>query len=103
MSDRIDAQTAADIGLVEQLAGPDELIPTAMDYVRRLADVSAPKAIAATKQLVYRHVGMGYAEALAEADRVQSEFVAAPDAAEGARALLEKRPPRFDRLGATDD
>jgi enoyl-CoA hydratase/carnithine racemase len=103
MSDRIDAQTAAEIGLVEMLAEPDELIPKAMDYVRRLADVSAPKAVAATKQLVYRHLGVGYAEALKEADRVQNRFVAAPDAAEGARALLEKRPPRFDRLGAGDD
>ncbi len=103
MSDRIDAQTAADIGLVERLAEPDELISEAVDYVKRLADASAPKAIAATKQLVYRHLGMGYADALAEADQVQRRFVAAPDAAEGARALLEKRPPRFDRLGAADD
>ena len=41
---------------------------------------------------------MGYADALAEADQVQRRFVAAPDAAEGARALLEKRPPRFWNL-----
>jgi enoyl-CoA hydratase/carnithine racemase len=103
MSDRIDAQTAADIGLVEKLEEPDELIPAALDYVRRLAEGSAPKAIAATKQLVYRHLGMGYADALKEADRVQRRFVAAADAAEGARALLEKRAPRFERLGTADD
>lgn len=103
MSDRIDAQTAADIGLVERLVEPENLVASAMDYVQRLAESSAPKAIAATKQLVYRHLGVGYADALKEADRVQNQFVAAPDAAEGARALLEKRPPRFNRLGAGDD
>ena len=103
MSDRIDAQSAADIGLVEQLVEPEDLIPHAKGYVRRLAESSAPRAMAATKRLVYRHLGVGYAEALKEADRVQNQFVAAPDAAEGARALLEKRSPRFSRLGTGDD
>jgi enoyl-CoA hydratase/carnithine racemase len=99
MSDRIDAETAADIGLVEKLAEADQLMDTAKDYVRRLAESSAPLAVAATKRLVYRHLGMGYVDALQEADVVQNEFVAAPDATEGAQALLEKRAPRFKRIG----
>ncbi|MDH3642990.1 MAG: enoyl-CoA hydratase-related protein, partial [Gammaproteobacteria bacterium] len=99
MSDRIDAETAAEIGLVEKLSDPDQLLDTARDYVRRLAETSAPLAVAATKRLVYRHLGVGYVEALNEADSVQNEFVAAPDATEGARALLEKRAPHFKRVG----
>jgi enoyl-CoA hydratase/carnithine racemase len=99
MSDRIDAETAAEIGLIEKLTDSDQLIDTAKDYVRRLAETSAPLAVAATKKLVYRHLGVGYVEALQEADIVQNDFVAAPDASEGAQALLEKRPPRFKRLG----
>jgi enoyl-CoA hydratase/carnithine racemase len=99
MSDRIDAETAAEIGLVEKLADADQLLDTARDYVRRLAESAAPLAVAATKRLVYRHLGMGYVDALQEADVVQNEFVAAPDAKEGAQALLEKRTPRFKRLG----
>jgi len=102
-SDRIDAETAADIGLVEKLTDADKLIDTAKGYVRRLAESAAPLAIAATKRLVYRHLGMGYVEALKEADVVQNEFVAAPDATEGAHALLEKRTPRFKRVGETGD
>ena len=98
-SDRIDAETAADIGFVEKLADADNLIDTAKDYVRRLAETAAPLAVAATKRLVYSHLGVGYVEALREADLVQNEFVAAPDAAEGAQALLEKRAPRFKRVG----
>jgi enoyl-CoA hydratase/carnithine racemase len=99
MSDKIDAQTAHSLGLVEKLADPERLIDTARDYVERLAVTSAPAAIAATKKLVYRHLGTGYEDALREAEVVQNEFVAAPDASEGAAALIEKRAPKFKRLG----
>jgi enoyl-CoA hydratase/carnithine racemase len=86
-------------GLVEHVTPPERLLETACDYVRRLAETSAPAAIAETKRLVYRHLGTGYLEALREADASQRRFVAAPDAREGAMALLEKRAPRFSRLG----
>jgi hypothetical protein len=39
-------------------------------------------------------------EALREADASQWKFVAAADAREGAAALIEKRLPKFARLGA---
>jgi enoyl-CoA hydratase/carnithine racemase len=98
-SDRIDAETAHGIGLVEKLAEPDQLIATAHDYVERLAESAAPAAIAETKRLVYRHLGTGYEEALREAEISQNAFVAGADAAEGAAALLEKRAPEFRRWG----
>ncbi len=99
MSDKIDAQTAREIGLVERVVEHGTLVESARDYVKRLASVAAPKAIAETKRLLYRHLGVGYREALREADVSQNRFVTAPDAAEGARALLEKRSPRFSRIG----
>ena len=98
MSDRIDAATAREYGLVQQVVPAAELMAQAGDYVRRLAVTSAPAAIAETKRLVYAHLGTGYEEALRDADRSQWRFVAAPDAREGAQALLDKRPPRFNRL-----
>ena len=103
LSDRIDARSAAQMGLVERLVDADQLLDTAKAYVRQLSETSAPKAIAATKRLVYNHLGVGYESALREAEAVQNQFVAAADAAEGARALIEKRPARFARLGAGPD
>lgn len=100
MSDRIDAETALRFGLVESVVEPDALLSTACDYVRRLAVTSSPAAVAETKRLLYRHLGTGYLEALREADASQWKFVGAPDAREGAAALLEKRLPKFARLGA---
>ena len=99
MSDRIDAATAHAMGLVEKLAEPEALLDVAKDYVRRLAATSSPLAIAETKRLLYRHLGVGYAEALREANVAQDRFVAADDAVEGAAALIEKRAPKFKRLG----
>ena len=102
MSDRIDAETALRVGLVEWVVEPDALLSTAIDYVRRLAATSAPGAIAETKRLIYRHLGSGYVDALREADASQWKFVSAPDAREGAMALIEKRAPKFKRLGEGD-
>ena len=99
MSDRIDAETAQRIGLIEVVVEPDALLAAACDYVRRLAATSAPAAIAETKRLVYRHLGFGYVDALRDADRSQHRFVAGTDAAEGAQALIEKRAPVFKRWG----
>lgn len=99
MSDRIDAETARSIGLVDRVIADDELLDQACGYVRRLAETSPPAAIAETKRLLYRHLGMGYREALTEAEASQNAFVTRADAVEGARAFVEKRPPRFERLG----
>jgi len=99
MSDRIDADDALRYGLVQSVVTAEQLLDSACDYVRRLAENVSPAAIAETKRLLYRHLGTGYVEALKEADQVQWRFVASADAREGAAALLEKRPPRFQRLG----
>jgi enoyl-CoA hydratase/carnithine racemase len=99
-SDRIDGETAHRIGLVEHLTAPEELLDKACAYVRRIAASASPASVADTKRMVYRHLGVGYPEALREVDEVQWAAVSRPDAAEGARALLERREPKFPRLGA---
>jgi enoyl-CoA hydratase/carnithine racemase len=98
-SDKVDAEEALSLGLVDKLVPHDELLTAARAYVERLAANASPAAIAETKRLVHRHVGMDYESALREAEASQNRFVAMPDAKEGGRALLEKRAPRFARLG----
>ncbi|MFU8815981.1 MAG: enoyl-CoA hydratase/isomerase family protein [Pseudomonadales bacterium] len=102
MSERIDAEEALSVGLVDRVTEPEALIDTACDYISRLAAAVPPAAMAETKRLVYRHLGSGYREALREAEESQNRFVVAPDAIEGARSFMEKRPPRFGRLGSGD-
>ena len=99
MSDRIGAEEARELGLVDRVFEPENLLTSACDYVRRLAETSPPATIAETKRLVYRHVGTDYPTALREAEVAQNLAVAAPDSTEGARAFIEKRAPRFQRIG----
>lgn len=99
MSDKINAEEALSLGLVDRVIDGDP-VAAARDYLCRLAETSAPKSIAASKALVYAHLGCDYREALREAERVQNDFLAAPDALEGARAFIERRAPRFGRIGA---
>ena len=98
-SKRIDATEAHRIGLVDYLCEPEELLKRARAYIAEIAANAAPMAVADTKRLVYNHLGAAYPEAFREADGVQWQALARPDALEGSRALLEKRPAVFRRLG----
>ena len=97
-SRRIDAEEALRIGLVEFLTEPDRLLERATGFVRELAENISPASMRDTKRLVYRHLGVGYPEALREADAVQWESLDRVDAKEGVQSFLERRPPRFPRL-----
>jgi enoyl-CoA hydratase/carnithine racemase len=101
-SDKVTAEEALGLGLVDRLSEPENLVADALAYIEKLAVTSAPAAIAETKRLVYSHLGKGYREALIEANLSQNIFVVRPDAKEGAQALIEKRIPRFERLGKDD-
>jgi enoyl-CoA hydratase/carnithine racemase len=103
MSDRIGAEEARQIGLVDRVVAEEELLTAARSYVERLAASSPPRAIAATKRLVYGHLGTDLEQALREAEAVQNQFVTGPDAVEGARAFMEKRSPVFGRIGGEDE
>ena len=98
-SDKISAVDAHAMGLVERLLEPDQLIPEAIAYIDKLANTSAPMAIAETKRLVYSHLGKGYRDALIEAEASQNRFVDSDDAREGVASFIEKRPPKFRRIG----
>ena len=98
-SRKIDADEAYRIGLVQQVVAPDDLLPACRRYVVDLAENVSPASLADTKHLLYRHLGVGYEDALHETDDVQYAALDRIDAKEGAAALLEKRPPQFPRLG----
>ncbi len=99
-SRRIDASEAYRVGLVQQVVEPDDLLSTARAYVTDLAENVSPASLADTKRLVYRHLGVGYPDALREADDATYAALDRMDAKEGAAALLEKRSPSFPRVGS---
>jgi enoyl-CoA hydratase/carnithine racemase len=99
-SRRIDAAEAHRIGLVEHLTEPEALIGAARAYVTDLAEQVSPAAVADIKRLVYEGAGMEIEPALAEAYEATVVAAHRDDAREGAAAFVERRAPRFARLGA---
>jgi len=91
-----DAREALGGGLVSRLYPDDELLASARALAREIADHTAPVAVALTRQMLWRGLGMSHPMA---AHRVESRGIFARsrsgDAAEGVTAFLEKRATRF--------
>lgn len=92
--ERVDAQTAAQWGLVDWLVEPDELRETAMDLAGRLASKS-PLALALAKQLV-DHVDLAdFRQTLDEELVAQTALFTSEDYQEARAARREGREPKF--------
>lgn len=91
---RFDAEEACRIGLVSEVVGEDRLEDRVQEICTRLAG-SAPTALRAIKQNLTDALRLSLTETLdREADR-HIQCALTQDAAEAARAFLEKRPARF--------
>lgn len=89
--DTIDAGRAYELGLVNRVVPPDEVLDAAVALAERIA-ANGPLGIAATKELVR----LGASDAARARERLaewQKVVFASEDAREGARAFVEKRPP----------
>ena len=96
---RVGGTEAAQIGLVNRALPADEVLTSAQDYVRELARTSSPTSMAIMKRQVYSelHAGLGAAER--NALELMRESFQRPDFAEGVASYLERRDPKFPRLG----
>jgi len=90
----IDAQEANQIGLLNQLVEPEELLPATMELARKLAG-GPTVAIGLAKENMHRNAFLGFEEALAVEHRAGSICGATADHREGLRAVVEKRKPIF--------
>jgi enoyl-CoA hydratase len=93
--DFIDGREAERIGLVSKAVPRSELMPTATDIARRLAD-GPQQALRFTKKALNQWLRLGGITAFdySLALEMLGFFSSAPG--EGARAIMEKRPPKFD-------
>ncbi len=94
--DSIDAGRAYELGLVNTVVAPEEVLPTAISYAERIA-ANGPLGVAAAKELVLLAIAdPGRAEERLR--QLQVEVFASQDAREGALAFLEKRSPDWQGL-----
>lgn len=91
----VGAAEAQAIGLVNRVVADAELEAAAADYARRLAQ-GAPRALAATKRLLWAGIGLGVDAAMPEESRSVAALCRTADVREGLAAVVEKRPARFE-------
>lgn len=90
----IGAAEALDLGVVTRVVPDDRLAEESLALARELA-AGAPKALAATKRLLWTGVGLGVEACLPEEARTVSELSGTADAREGLAAVIERRKPVF--------
>ncbi len=92
--DRIEAEEALRIGLVNRVVPRERLLPEAEALARRMI-ANGPLAVRATLEAVNGGLDRPLSEGQDGEAALFGELVATEDAREGTRAFLEKRPPRF--------
>jgi enoyl-CoA hydratase/carnithine racemase len=89
------AEEATEIGVIQRLSQPDQVLTDAVGFAHQLAATVSPVAMAMIKSQIWRDC-----ESTMEAARVRAQYLltlakAQPDFAEGVSSLTEKRPPSF--------
>lgn len=94
LGEPITADKALQIGLVNRVVPPGEVMATALDLARRVS-LGAPVALEKTKEVMVRSNGRSLDDAFAIETQCTKENAAMSDAREGPRAFMEKRDPVF--------
>ncbi len=94
--DLLDATRALEIGLVNRVVEPDELIPTAVKLASKIAAKSW-RAVEATKQALRSTWQVDLATAMTSSYWTVAALHHGPDLSEGVDAFLQRRPPVFNR------
>ncbi|MFT4585439.1 MAG: enoyl-CoA hydratase [Gammaproteobacteria bacterium] len=90
----VSAERAFEMGLVNRVTAPEDVLPTALDLARRVS-LGAPVALEKTKEAIVRSNGRPLEEAFEIETQCTKDNAAMDDAKEGPRAFMEKRPPVF--------
>ena len=99
----VPAREALEMGLVSRVVPDAELLPAAQALAREIAEQTAPVAVALTKRLLWHMAGEADPEAAETLDREAFGWATqSPDAKEGIRAFLEKRPARWSMKPSSD-
>ena len=86
------AEEAMQMGLLNRVLAPEELLPQAKAYADMLAKTVAPGSLRMTRRQIYAGWHQSAAEAVAESERLMNDAITHPDYREGLSAWLAKRP-----------
>ena len=93
-SERMDAKTALSLGLVGEVLPQGAVLSRARELAGMISQHS-PTALALTKRAIWESLDRGLGEALDHTWKIIEGHIDHPDMAEGTRAFVEKRRPRW--------
>lgn len=91
---RLPAARAHQLGLVDELVTPDELVPTARQIACDIA-ANSPHAVALSQQAVWASTELPYSQAVEYAWSLVRSHWSHPDFVEGPQAFAERRTPQW--------
>lgn len=92
--DPITAQRAYEVGLVNKVVPPEELMNEATAMAEKLCE-NSPLALQGIKQMLGRSKDMNYRTAVSIYNEVNSDVLKSQDYEEGMKAMAEKRKPEW--------
>jgi enoyl-CoA hydratase len=93
-ADQVPAQRAYEMGLLNEVCRPADLMDRAYDYAHRIT-ANGPFAVRKTKESVLRGLATNMPEAYKIETEISGEVFSSEDAKEGPRAFAEKRAPNW--------
>ncbi|MYU11177.1 enoyl-CoA hydratase [Streptomyces sp. SID8361] len=90
----VDAQEAWRFGLVQRVVAPDELLDSVRELAAKIA-AKSPLGLRLAKKALNESESLGVREGYAHEQIYTLQLAESPDAAEAARSVLEKRPPKW--------
>jgi enoyl-CoA hydratase/carnithine racemase len=98
-----DAAEARELGLVNWVVEPADVLSAAQEYARDLARNCSPAAMALIRHQVLADLGESFEEACRRSYAVMDVLNSGPDFREGVDSFAQKRPPSFPPLAAELD
>jgi enoyl-CoA hydratase len=93
-ADRVPASRAYEMGLLNEVCRPADLMERAYDYAHRIT-ANGPFAIRKTKESVLRGLATDMGEAYEIETELSGQVFSSEDAKEGPKAFAEKRTPEW--------
>ena len=101
-SRKINGEEAHRMGYANRLCENGQCLTEAQDYLRAIADTSAPSSLMMMKRQVYKHLNQALSEAMDESTMWMDESLARDDFKEGVASFVERRPPNFSKIEVDD-
>jgi enoyl-CoA hydratase/carnithine racemase len=92
------AEEALELGIVNRVLPPEDLLPATVDYAFELATYSSPASMAAMKRQVWSDLAKPLVDAEADSITLMRRSLKEADFKEGVESYLQKRTPDFAPL-----